>query len=793
MPVAGSIGAVQAKRSASEEVDPSGDHDFVRVDVDGGHATQDAPDHTTMQHGRQSRESCKRVRANDSVSPEDHVAALSLNHDEKEASPSTQTTPEGSQQQIRLAKLLLQRGKQKQALQLLHAVITTDSADADALCLRGTCFLAEGNQAGAFASFAAALAVQPLHTEALVACAAVYKTSGQLLKAVSTLETAVAAAPSDVTVQQAYAAALNALGTQLKAQGQRAEAQDKYKQAVQICPTYADGFYDLGVYYSEDQQFDMGQKEYERCLKLRPHFAEAHCNLGVIHHLQGHLQQAVAAYQQAYSHAPNLKLVRDHLAMAYSDQATQIKEQGDTAAAILLYEQALAYSPRYVRAVYNLGVAHAEGGQHDKAIFMYNMAIALDPAFAEAYNNLAVIMREVGNLQAAVEACEAALHIRPSFPQCLNNLATIYTAQGRALEALHLLQAALLAWPAYAEAHNNLGVLQRDMGSIPEALVSYDNCLKLDVNNRNAGQNKLLALNYIHGGEEPMVCDAHMQWGREFQQLFTPLPQLPPPNQDTADSTEPLVVGYISPDLFTHSVSYFAEAPLRHHHASAVKHIVYNCSPRGDSKTEMLRGATEGAGGVWKDVAKLSEQDLAALVRHDGVQVLLELTGQTANNRLGVMAMQPAPVQLTWIGYPNSTGLPAVHFRLTDRLCDPADTEQTFVEELICLPHCFLCYTPATDAPEVGPLPALLNGFITFGSFNNMAKITPKVIDVWVKILQAVPSARFLLKNKPFACPAAREHVLQLFVKKGVAAHRIDLLPLAPANAGQTHLHHWLW
>ena len=138
----------QAKRSASEEVDPSGDHDFVSVDVDGGHATQDAPDHTTMQHGRQSRESCKRVRANDSISPEDHVAALSLNHDEKEASPSTQTTPEGSQQQIRLAKLLLQRGKQKQALQLLHAVITTDSADADALCLRGTCFLTEGNQAG---------------------------------------------------------------------------------------------------------------------------------------------------------------------------------------------------------------------------------------------------------------------------------------------------------------------------------------------------------------------------------------------------------------------------------------------------------------------------------------------------------------------------------------------------------------------------------------------------------------------------------------------------------------------
>ena len=375
-------------------------------------------------------------------------------------------------------------------------------------------------------------------------------------------------------------------------------------------------------------QFEQAQKEYEHCLAHRPHFPEAHCNLGVIHHLQGHLQPAIAAYQQAYACAPGLKLVHDHLAMALSDQATHIKDQGGTDAAIQLYEQALAHNPRYVRAVYNLGVAHAECGQHDKAIFMYNMAVALDPTFAEAYNNLAVIMREVGNLEAAVTACEAALQIRPSFPQCLNNLGTIYTAQCRALEALHLLQAALLAWPAYAEAHNNLGVLQRDMGSIPEAIASYDNCLNLDANNRNAGQNKLLALNYIHNGEDRMVCEAHAAWGKQFQQLFTPLPQLAP-TETSSDSTEPMIVGYLSPDLFTHSVSYFAEAPIRHHHSSAVKHIVYNCSPRGDSKTEMLKGATEGAGGVWKDVAKMSESDLAALVS-DPRHCLLYLVGAVA-------------------------------------------------------------------------------------------------------------------------------------------------------------------
>lgn len=219
-----------------------------------GRLAPDIPDHSTAQHVRQSRESCKRVRANDCISPEEHVAALSLNHDEqKTAAPSTIQTSEASQQQLKLAQLLSLRGKQQQALELLDAIIIANSADADALCLRGKCFLAQGNHAGvsyclvcstvlataylphrhisaslylagshskllcitqAFASFAAALAVQPAHAEATVACAAVYRSSGQLLRAVSTLETAVTAAPTDVNVQQAYAAALNALGEQ---------------------------------------------------------------------------------------------------------------------------------------------------------------------------------------------------------------------------------------------------------------------------------------------------------------------------------------------------------------------------------------------------------------------------------------------------------------------------------------------------------------------------------------------------------------------------------------------------
>ena len=154
-------------------------------------------------------------------------------------------------------------------------------------------------------------------------------------------------------------------------------------------------------------------------------------------------------------------------------------------------------------------------------------------------------------------------------------------------------------------------------------------------------------------------------------------------------------------------------------------------------------------------------------VREDGVDILVELTGHTANNRLGVLALQPSPVQATWIGYPNSTGLAACHFRLTDAVCDPKMTSQTFVERLIRLPGCFLCYTPSVDAPPVASCPAETLGFVTFGSFNALAKITPRVIAVWARILQAVPTSRLVVKNKPFRDAAARHHFLAQLTSHG--------------------------
>eukprot|EP00878_Enallax_costatus_P033814 GHUV01037381.1.p1 GENE.GHUV01037381.1~~GHUV01037381.1.p1 ORF type:complete len:216 (+),score=41.28 GHUV01037381.1:215-862(+) len=212
--------------------------------------------------------------------------------------------------------------------------------------------------------------------------------------------------------------------------------------------------------------------------------------------------------------------------------------------------------------------------------------------------------------------------------QSLNNLAMVLTSQGKAGEALSLLQAAISALPDYAEAHNNLGVLQRDVGAIPDALASYERALALVPESRNAGQNRLLALNYIHPGEDPAVCAAHAAWGEAFQARHAAhvLPEIRPAHRDMTPG-RPLRVGYVTPDLFTHSVSYFAEAPLSHHNKQRVQLYVYSCVAKPDAKTARLRQQVAAVGGVWRDVARLPEQQLAQLVRQDDVDILVELTG----------------------------------------------------------------------------------------------------------------------------------------------------------------------
>ena len=647
----------------------------------------------------------------------------------------------------------------------------------------------------------------------------------ELLDAPPPDETAVAA------TRARLAATLSDIGTQVKLEGDVTKAMTHYREAIATDPSYAPALYNLGVALHELGQSAAAEARYAEAAALDPRHADALCNLGVMRKLRGDAAGAVAAYEACLAVNPNHAHGTSNMAIALNDLANAAKLSGDVPAAIRIYERALTFDSNSADSMYNLGVAQAEMGELDRAVIAYETTLKLRPGCAEAWNNLGVLLRERGNVPRAVECYKNAISLKPHFAQACNNLGVLCTVQGKAQEALQALQSALAADPEDAVAHNNLGVLLRDTGDVHEALRSYQECMRFSPDDRNASQNYLLALNYVFPGEDALVCDAHVAWGQRMAELVgEPLPPRvfderrdagagerdawtsrsasvsslgtsPASSRDdlktleslslsgaetgSTPSSRRLVVGYVSPDMYTHSVSYFAAAPLRHHDAARVRLIVYSATPVEDARTGELRASVAANGGEWRDVAALSERALAELIRHDGVDVLVELTGHTANNRLATLALRPAPVQVTWMGYPNSTGMAgAVAYRLTDAACDPEDTKQTFAETNVRLPGCFLCYTPHPEAPPVARAPCLAAGYVTFGCFNALAKVTPAVRALWGRLLRAVPHSRLVVKAKPFACASVQRRFLSAMAAEGVASWRVDVRALVDRTAG---------
>ncbi|BBN09875.1 protein O-GlcNAc transferase [Marchantia polymorpha subsp. ruderalis] len=726
--------------------------------------------------GRQQQTRLKRRPSSSSLG--DASSGMPMSSSSQPANSASPRRNLGGKDALSYAAILRSRNKFADALALYDSVLEAEPRNVDAHVGRGICLQMQGHSRQAFDSFADALRLDQQNACALTHCGILYKEEGHLLEAAEAYHKALQADPSYKAASENLAIVLTDLGTSLKLSGNVQEGLQKYYDALKADSRYAPAYYNLGVVYSEMMQYDTALKCYENAAQHRPMYAEAYCNMGVIYKNRGDLDSAIACYERCLAVSPNFEIAKNNMAIALTDLGTKVKLEGDIHQGVAYYKKALLYNWHYADAMYNLGVAYGEMLKFDMAVVMYELALHFNPHCAEACNNLGVIYKDRDNLDRAVDCYQMALSIKPNFSQSLNNLGVVYTVQGKMDQAAGMIEKAILANPTYAEAYNNLGVLHRDAGSIPLAIDAYERCLLIDPDSRNAGQNRLLAMNYIYEGKDDKLYIAHRDWGKRFNRLY--------PEFTTWDNSKerdrPLTIGYVSPDYFTHSVSYFIEAPLVHHNYTNFRVVVYCAVVKADAKTHRFRDTVLKRGGVWRDIYGVDEKKVASLVREDKVDILVELTGHTANNRLGVMACRPAPVQATWIGYPNSTGLPTIDYRFTDALADPLNTKQKHVEELVRLPGSFLCYTPSAETGPVVQTPAISNGFITFGSFNNLAKITPRVLRVWARILCAVPSSRLVVKCKPFCCDSVREGFLAKLEELGVESLRIDLLPLILLN-----------
>ncbi|MFN2309807.1 MAG: tetratricopeptide repeat protein [Gammaproteobacteria bacterium] len=424
--------------------------------------------------------------------------------------------------------------------------------------------------------------------------------------------------------------------------------------------------------------------------------------------------------------------------------------------------------PRHVMAHYNLGLSLRDLGDYAAAIDAFSSTVALQPDLQTGWDCLAHAQMQAGELEAARTTFQQALSLNPSNAELLSNYGSLLLALGLSVEAIEVYQAALRLAPALAGAHDGLGTALCMQGRFAEAIAATREGLKYTPGRLNGWSNLLLTLNYLPELDNASLADEHRTWGERFGD---------PPgkylhHRNPKNPGRRLRVGYVSPDFRTHSVAFFAEPLLSAHDPEQVEIYCYATSPKEDEYTRRFRSIASG----WRDISCMPDREAAEQVIADGIDILVDLAGHTSGTRLSLFALKPAPVQISWLGYPNTTGLKAIDCRITDTFADPADQDPYYVEKLTRVEGCFLCFKPMPDAPAPQALPALREGSVTFGSFNNYAKMNPVVVAAWCGILRRVEGARLLVKNPSLSDPAVRELLLDMIRSQGIEVERIELL-----------------
>lgn len=423
-----------------------------------------------------------------------------------------------------------------------------------------------------------------------------------------------------------------------------------------------------------------------------------------------------------------------------------------------------------------LGNVEARAGNQPAAAEAYRAALRAAPGYVPAHISLGQLHFEGERYPEAATALRRGLEIDDDGPfgqdsNLWDRLGYALSRQGRISDAAQNYRHALSLNPKNLSALANLALALLESGEVQDAVATYKLALAEAPNIADLHSNLLLALNY--GDEFPAdaVLRHHQAWGEKHGQA-THLPIIPRTSSDGR-----LRIGYVSGDLRSHPVANFLLPLLAAHRRDRVFITCYSNTAREDATTERLRRHTD----AWRDIRALSDEEAARAIAIDGIDVLIDLGGHTADNRLGVFAHKPAPLQATWLGYPNTTGLPAIDLRITDGIADPPGAaDRLYSETPLRLPGCFLCYDAPRDAPAVAPLPALTNGFVTLGSFNNSMKLTPATAALWAEILTTLPTARLLLKSPLFADDGIRTRYETLFTRHGIARTRLELLAAVP-------------
>ncbi len=440
-------------------------------------------------------------------------------------------------------------------------------------------------------------------------------------------------------------------------------------------------------------------------------------------------------------------------------------QQGRPLEALELITHAVELEPDKTEFLYNLGEVLRSLGRRDDALAYCQRILELEPERADGYALQGMLLQELDRLDEAAVSYRQALALSPDDPGLHNNLGIVFQDAGELAEAEHCFRQALELDPDHINARTNLGNTLKEQGRVAEAVACYQALLEAWPEMDFVRSNLLFTGLALPGPGLPEIDAAARRWDELHG---GPVSVFPAP---TGPARLPRL-GFVSGDFRRHAVGYLTiavlEALARAGHAFAC----YSNNLTDDALTERFRAAATW----WRPVLGLSDDAVAAQIRADGIDILFDLSGHTAQNRLRVFARKPAPLQITWAGYGATTGLAAMDYWLADARQIPPEAEPWYREKIIRMPASYIAWEPPApdEAPPVGPLPAETNGYITFGSFNFLSKLSPEVVAVWSRILMRVPDARLLLKAGSFNCATVRERYRALFAGHGIGADRLE-------------------
>ena len=557
-------------------------------------------------------------------------------------------------------------------------------------------------------------------------------------------------------------AALHLLGVILCRRKEFDEGLPLLERSTQLAPTLPDYRVNYGLALNEAQRWADSEPVLRSVLVDVCDHPLALLNLGNSLHGQGRSQEAIPLYRRALQLHPGYNDARVNLAVA-------LKALGESQEAHSLLQSVFGTEPQHAQALFEQARLLADQKRYDEAEQLLRRLISIDPAHHQAMYCLGIVLSDQGKWAEACEVYAQVVRSRPDLPEGYQAMAVMLRYCNRITESIVALEKAIALRPDFTLALQSYGSVLTEAGRIEEGIEVWRRSLSINPNQRDVRSNVAYTLSMVDGVTRADLWREHRDWAEHH--VSQTLPDTPQ-RRVRASANERIRIGYISPDFRLHSVCYFFIPLIQNHDRNRFEVFCYSDVGNPDGTTAEIRRLSDH----WRDVRGEKAAEVYKQVREDRIDVLIDLAGHTMANRMELFGLKPAPIQASWLGYPETTGLPTVDYKIADGVVFPIEEDGLYTsEKVLRLPNGYHCYLAPPGCPKIEPLPALRNGFITFGSFSSLAKLTPATVGLWSEVLKRVPGSRLLLKARQLEDLTIRDRYVSMFAACGIPRTRLQV------------------